>query len=67
MRKKATSGTTVQIWMNPQTGGAKARHLQVSRLGMTLQAKRNLQGHVATDPHHAHHGHHASTLWQQVK
>jgi hypothetical protein len=22
---------------------------------------------VATDPHHAHHGHHASALWQEVK
>jgi hypothetical protein len=39
-----------------------AMHLQVSRLGMTLQAKRNLQGHAATDPHHAHHGHNASAL-----
>jgi hypothetical protein len=45
----------------------KARHLQVSRLEMTLQAKRNLQGHTTTDPHHAHHGHHASALWQEVK
>jgi hypothetical protein len=48
-------------------GGAKARHLQVSKLGMTFQAKMNLQGRVATDPCHAHHGHHASALWQEVK
>jgi hypothetical protein len=54
--RRATSGTTVQIWLNPQRGGAKARRLQVSKLGMTPQ------GHVATDPHHAHHGHHASAL-----
>jgi hypothetical protein len=31
---------------------------------MTLQAKMNLQGHTATDPHH---GHHANALWQEVK
>jgi hypothetical protein len=31
---------------------------------MILQAKMNLQGHVAIDPHH---GHHASALWQEVK
>jgi hypothetical protein len=33
----------------------------------TLQAKMNLQGHASTDPHHAHHGHQASALWQEVK
>jgi hypothetical protein len=65
--KRATSGTIVQIWPNPQRGGAKERRLQVSKLGMTLQAKMNLQGHVATGPHHAHHDHHASALWQEVK
>jgi hypothetical protein len=59
--------TAVQTWPNPQRGGAKAKCLQVSKLGMTLQAKMNLQGHAATDPHHAHHGHHASALWQEVK
>jgi hypothetical protein len=53
--------------VNPQKGGAKARRLQVSKLGMTLQEKMNLQGCAATDPHHAHHGHHASALWQEVK
>jgi hypothetical protein len=37
------------------------------KIGMTLQAKMNLQRHVATDPHHAHHGHHTSALWQEVK
>jgi hypothetical protein len=65
--RRATSGTAVQIWPNPQRGGAKARRLQVSKLGMTLQVKMNLQGCAATDPHHAHHGHHASALWQRVK
>jgi hypothetical protein len=39
-------------------------NLQVLKLGMTLQAKMNLQGHATTDPHH---GHHASALWQEVK
>jgi hypothetical protein len=34
---------------------------------MTLQAKINLQGRRATDPHHAHHSHHTSALWQEVK
>jgi hypothetical protein len=53
--------------MNPQMGGAKARHLQVSKLGMTLQAKMNLQGRAATGPHHAHHGHHTSASLQEVK
>jgi hypothetical protein len=62
--RRATSGTTVQIWLNPKRGGAKARHLQVSKLRMTLQAKMNLQGCIATDPHHSHH---ASALWQEVK
>jgi hypothetical protein len=65
--RRATLGTTVQIWPNPQSGGEKARRLQVSKLGMTFQAKMNLQGHAATDPHHAHHNHHASALWQEVK
>jgi hypothetical protein len=41
--------------------------LQVSKLGMTLQAKMNLKGRTATDPHHAHRGYHASALWQEVK
>jgi hypothetical protein len=65
--RRATSGTAVQMWSNPQRGEAKARRLQVSKLGMTLQAKMNVQGHAATDPYHAHHGHHASALWQEVK
>jgi hypothetical protein len=34
---------------------------------MTLKMKMNLQGRVATDPHHANHGHHAIALWQEVK
>jgi hypothetical protein len=41
--RRATSGTTVQIWLNPTRGGAKARRLQVSKLRMTLQAKMNLK------------------------
>jgi hypothetical protein len=65
--RRATSRTAVQIWPNPQRGGAKARHLQVLKLGITLQAKINLQGRAATDPHHAHHGHHVTVLWQEVK
>jgi hypothetical protein len=60
--RRATSGTAVQIWSNPQRGGAKAMRLQVSKLGMTLQAKMNLQGRAAIDPHHAHRGYHASAL-----
>jgi hypothetical protein len=65
--RRATSGTAIQICLNPPSGGAKARRLQVSKLGMTLQAKMNLQGCAATDPHHAHHDHHPSALWQDVK
>jgi hypothetical protein len=53
--------------VEPTKGGAKVRRSQVLRLGMTLQAKMNLQGHEATDPHHAHHGHHTTALWQEVK
>jgi hypothetical protein len=33
---------------------------------MILQVKMNLQGRAATDPHHAHHGHHTNALWQEV-
>jgi hypothetical protein len=47
----------------PQKGGAKARRLQVSKLGMTLQAKMNPQGRTTTDPHHAHYDHHTCALW----
>jgi hypothetical protein len=65
--RRATSGTTVQIWPNPQRGGTKARSLQVSKLGMTLQAKMNLQGHAATSLHRTLHGHHTNALWQEVK
>jgi hypothetical protein len=62
--RRATLGTPVQIWPNPQRGGAKTRCLQMSKLGMTLQAKMNPQGRTAIDPHHSHH---ASALWQEVK
>jgi hypothetical protein len=65
--RRATSGTVVQTWPNPEKGGAKASRLQVSKLRMTLQVKMNLQGHTTTDLHHAHHDHHASALWQEVK
>jgi hypothetical protein len=65
--RRATLGTNVQIWSNPQRGGAKARHLQVSKLGMTLKAKINLQGHTITALHHALHDHHTNALWQEVK
>jgi hypothetical protein len=67
VRGRATSGTTVQIWPNPKRRGAKARRLQVLEHGMILQVKMNLQGHAATGPHHAHHGHHTNALWQEVK
>jgi hypothetical protein len=60
--ERATLGTIVQLWLNPQRGGAKARRSQVSRLGMTLPAKKNPQGRAATGPHHVHHGHYASAL-----
>jgi hypothetical protein len=64
-RRRDTSWTTIQIWPNPQRGGAKARCLQVSKLGMTPQAKMNLQGHTTTNLHL--HGHHTNALWQEVK
>jgi hypothetical protein len=51
--RRATSGTVVQLWSNPQKGGARAKRLQVSKLGITLQEKMNPQGRAATDPHHA--------------
>jgi hypothetical protein len=66
-REKSTSGTTVQIWLKPQKGGAKARRLQVSKLGMILQAKMILQGLTATALHHALHCHQINALWQEVK
>jgi hypothetical protein len=64
MGRRATSGTAVQTWPNQE---AKARRLHVSKLGMTLQAKMNLQGRATTDHLHAHHGHHTSALWKEVK
>jgi hypothetical protein len=39
--RRATSGTTVQIWSNPQRVGVRVRHSQVSKLGMIIQAKMN--------------------------
>jgi hypothetical protein len=64
MREKGHFRDNYPNMVEPTKGGAKARRLQVSKLGMTLQAKMNLQGRAATDPHH---GHHASVLWQEVK
>jgi hypothetical protein len=46
--RRATLGTTIQIWSNPNRGGTKARHSQVSKLGMILQAKMILQGLATT-------------------
>jgi hypothetical protein len=65
--RRATSRTTFQIWSNPERGGAKARRLQVSKLGMILEAKMILQGLAATTLHHAIHGHHTNALCQEVK
>jgi hypothetical protein len=42
---------------NPPKGGAKARRLQVSKLGMILQAKMNLQECAAIDPHSSRSSH----------
>jgi 3-dehydroquinate dehydratase len=64
--RRAISGITAQIRPNPRRGGAKVRHFQVSRLGMILQAKMNLQGLVATTLHQALHSHHTNALWQEV-
>jgi hypothetical protein len=51
----------------PKKGRSKGKALTSVKLGMILQAKMNLQGHAATGPHLTHHGHHVSTLWQDVK
>jgi hypothetical protein len=34
---------------------------------MILQVKMNLQGRIATGPHHVHRVHDPSALWQEVK
>jgi hypothetical protein len=57
-------------WPNmaePIKGRSKGKVLTSVKLGMTLQVKMNLQGCAAMDPHHVHHGHHTSALWQEVK
>jgi hypothetical protein len=64
--RKAISGTIAQIRQNPRRKGAKARRLQVSRLGVVLQAKMILQGLAATTLHHVLHGHHTNALWLEV-
>jgi hypothetical protein len=56
-----------QIRPNPRREGTKARHLQVSRLGMIFQAKMILQELTTTALHHALHDHHKNALWQEVK
>jgi hypothetical protein len=50
--RRAISGTIAQIRLNRRRGGAKAMHLQVSRLGMILQANITLQGLAATTLYH---------------
>jgi hypothetical protein len=47
-----------------QKGEEQRQGAYKCQLGMTLQAKMNLRGHAATDPHHDHH---TSVLWQEVK
>jgi hypothetical protein len=64
--KRATSEIIAQIWLNPKRGGAKAKHLQVSRLGMILQAKINLQDVAIALYHVLHTLHHTNALWQEV-
>jgi hypothetical protein len=66
VRRRAICTIIAQIRLNPRRGGAKARHLQVSRLVMILQAKMILQGFTATALHHTLHGHHTNALWQEV-
>jgi hypothetical protein len=61
VRRRATLGTTDQICSNPQR---EKQWQDYYKLGMTLQAKMNLQERAATDPHH---GHHTSALLQEVK
>ena len=51
----------------PKKGRSKGKALTSVKHGMTLQAKMNLQGRPVTDPHLAHHDHHANALWQEVK
>jgi hypothetical protein len=51
----------------PKKGRSKGKALTSVKLGMIFQAKMNLQERAATDPHHAHHGHHTNALWQEVK
>jgi hypothetical protein len=65
--RRATSGTTFQIWPNPQRGGTKARYSQVLRLGMILQVKMILQALASTALHHVLHGNLTNALWQEVK
>jgi hypothetical protein len=47
MRRRDIYKIIAQISLNPRKGGAKARRSQVSKLGMILQVKMNLQGVVA--------------------
>jgi hypothetical protein len=52
--RRATSRIIAQTRPNPKRG-AKERHLQVSKLGMILQAKIILQRFVVTALHHTLH------------
>jgi hypothetical protein len=51
----------------PTKGRSISKTLTSVKTWDALQAKMNLQRDAATDPHRAHHGHHASALWQEVK
>jgi hypothetical protein len=64
--RRVISGITAQIRPNPRRGRAKARCLQVLRLGTILPAKMNPQETMATTLHHALHIHYTNALWQEV-
>jgi hypothetical protein len=62
MGRRVTFGKIAQIRSILTRGRANAKRLQVSRPGMILQVKMNLQG-AATIALHAHH---TNALWQKV-
>jgi hypothetical protein len=47
--------------VEPTKGRSKDKELTSVKIWDDSQAKMNLQGRATTDPHHAHHGHHASS------
>jgi hypothetical protein len=55
--RRATLGIVVQTCPNPQRGEQRQGAYKCQNLGLRS----------APDPHRAHHGHHASALWQEVK